>query len=97
MSYNQAQEGPETTYITPFLTRLNPPSDTTGMNTAGSINSATSQLAFQVGVAVAAKSLEAAKTQGDAAVSLLQQAAQMQQELIATQTAPSGRRVDVTA
>ncbi|MCG8510701.1 MAG: putative motility protein [Rhodospirillales bacterium] len=59
--------------------------DTNGMSGISSIGADASlsqaQVKQQVGVAVARKALDAAQAQGDAAVSLLQQAADLQGEL----------------
>lgn len=52
------------------------------------------QLAQQVSVAVAKKSLDAAKAQGQAAISLLQAAVEVQQKTLPTEPG-KGARVDV--
>jgi hypothetical protein len=58
---------------------------------------AQAQLAQQVSVKVAKKSLDAAKAQGDAALSLLQAAATMQKQALGTLEPHKGQAVDVTA
>ena len=58
---------------------------------------AQAQLAQQVSVKVAAKTLDAAKAQGDAAVSLLQAAAQVQEQALSSLEPHKGQTLDVTA
>ena len=52
-------------------------------------------VASQVGVAVVGKALDAAKAQGEAAVSLLQEAAQLQQQLGSSGDPHRGQLLDV--
>ncbi len=58
---------------------------------------AQAQLAQQVGIKVAAKALDAAKAQGDAAISLLQAAAESQQQALGNLEPYKGQALDVTA
>jgi Putative motility protein len=55
------------------------------------------QLAQRVSVKVAAKTLDAAKAQGDAAVSLLEAAAQVQEQALGNLEPHKGQTLDVTA
>jgi putative motility protein YjfB-like len=57
---------------------------------------AQAQLAQQVSVKIAAKTLDAAKAQGEAAVSLLQAAAQLQDQALAGLEPGKGQALDVT-
>jgi len=57
---------------------------------------AQAQLAQQVSVKIAAKTLDAAKAQGEAAVSLLQAAAQLQDQTLAGLEPHKGQTLDVT-
>lgn len=64
-----------------------------------SINAATSvsnaQLGYEVGIAVAKKTLDAAKQQGAAAVSLLESAAELQKTVGAQAVSGVGGSIDV--
>ncbi len=74
--------------------------DTTGMSSISSAASsglAQAQLAQQVGVKIAAKTLDAAKAQGDAAISLLQAAAAIQDQSLSGLEPHKGQTLDVTA
>ncbi len=64
--------------------------------TAGITASTQSQLANAVSTAVMKQSLDAAKSQGQAVVSMLQDAAQMQQAITSTDPG-KGQIIDVTA
>lgn len=64
------------------------------MSSTGAISGGSSQLAWQVDLAVAKKTLNTAKAQGAAVVSLLRAAADLQQKM--TPAAQPGR-VDVSA
>lgn len=55
------------------------------------------QLAQQVGVKVAGKTLDAAKAQGDAAISLIQAAADTQQQALGALEPHKGQALDLTA
>lgn len=55
------------------------------------------QLAQEVSVKVARKTLDAAKAQGDAAISLLQAAAQTQQQALGKLEPHKGQMIDVKA
>lgn len=58
---------------------------------------AQAQLAQQVSVKVARKSLDAAKAQGDAAISLLQAAASMQKQALGALEPHKGQALDLSA
>lgn len=60
-------------------------------------NASQAQLAQEVGVRVVAKTLEAAKAQGDAAISLLQAAADIQKQTVAGLEPHKGQAIDVSA
>ncbi len=64
---------------------------------ADASNLAQVQLAQQVSIKVAEKTLDAAKAQGDAAVSLLQAAVDMQKQTIAPLEPHKGQALDITA
>jgi len=64
---------------------------------ADASNLAQTQLAQQVSIKVAEKTLDAAKAQGDAAVSLLQAAVDMQKQTIAPLEPHKGQALDITA
>ncbi len=55
------------------------------------------QLAQEVSIKVARKTLDAAKAQGDAAITLLQAAAQTQQQALANLEPHKGQAIDVSA
>ncbi len=66
------------------------------------ISSATSgleqaQLAHQVAVKVAGKAMDAARAQGDAAISLLEAAAEVQEQALSGLEPGKGQVLDVTA
>ncbi len=65
------------------------------MTAVSSAIGAGSQLGSQISMAVAGKTLDAAKAQGQAAVSLLEDAAQMQQQLNSSGNPHVGRLLDV--
>ena len=75
--------------------------DRTGMSsippTTASAGLAQAQLAQQVGVKIVAKTLDAAKAQGDAVVSLLQAAAAIQEQALTNLEPHKGQTLDVTA
>lgn len=73
--------------------------DKTGMTVAGASALAQAQVAQQVNTAVARKSLDAAKLQGQAAVSLLQQAASLQKQMVQNVSLEPGKgtQLDVFA
>ncbi len=58
---------------------------------------AQTQLAQQVSVKMVGKTLDAAKAQGEAAVSLLQAAAQVQDQALTSLEPHKGQALDVTA
>ncbi len=60
-----------------------------------SINPSSASLSAQVSLAVAQKTQDVAKAQGEAAVAMLQQAAQLQQQLSASSDPHRGHRLDV--
>lgn len=55
------------------------------------------QLAQEVSMKVASKTLDAARAQGDAAISLLQAAADVQKQSVASLEPHKGQSLDVTA
>ena len=57
---------------------------------------AQAQLAQQVGIKIAAKTLDAARAQGDAAISLLQAAASIQDQSLGNLEPHKGQALDVT-
>jgi hypothetical protein len=63
------------------------------MTVGGAVALSQARLANQVGMAVARKSLDAAKLQGQAAVSLLQQAATMQKQMVQQASLEPGKGV----
>lgn len=72
--------------------------DELGMNVASASYMQQAQVMSQVQTSVAAKTLDAAKQQGDAAVSLLEDAAQLQQQMQpANGGAHVGQMIDVVA
>jgi hypothetical protein len=54
-------------------------------------------LAYRVGIRVAAKALDAAKAQGESAISLLRAAADLQQEIALPREPGRGEHLDVLA
>lgn len=74
--------------------------DRTGMSSIppnASTGLAQAQLAQQVSVKIVAKTLDAAKAQGDAAISLLQAAAAIQDQALTNLEPHKGQTLDVTA
>ncbi len=74
--------------------------DRTGMSSISSAATsgfAQAQLAQQVGIKIAAKTLDAAKAQGDAAISLLEAAASIQDQSLGSLEPHKGQALDVTA
>jgi len=67
------------------------------ITTAAASSLAQAQLAQQVGIKVAVKSLDASRAQGDAAISLLQAAADFQQQALGNLEPHKGQALDVTA
>lgn len=65
------------------------------MTVAGASALSQAQVANQVGMAVARKSLDAAKLQGQAAISLLQQAADMQKQMVQNVSLEPGKGVNL--
>ncbi len=61
------------------------------------INPTNATLSSQVSLSVAKKTLDTAKSQGEAVVSLLQDAAQLQRQIAVDTQSPKGRVLDVTA
>ena len=66
-------------------------------STTAATGMAQAQLAQEVGMRVAVKTLDAAKAQGDAAISLLQAAASLQDQAFANLEPHKGQHIDVTA
>jgi hypothetical protein len=64
---------------------------------AASSGLAQAQLAQQVGIKIAAKTLDAARAQGDAAISLLQAAASIQEQSLGSIESHLGQSLDVRA
>ncbi len=65
------------------------------MSAISSANLAGSQLGAEVSLAVAVKAQDAAKAQGDAAISLLQDAARLQQQITVSQDPHRGKLLDI--
>jgi hypothetical protein len=62
-----------------------------------SIGSASAGLSYEIGVRIAAKALDVMEMQGEAAVSLIQAAADLQEQVNPSSDPGLGRRIDVTA
>lgn len=73
--------------------------DSEDVNGIAASSLGSSMVANQVNIAVARKALDAQKAQGAAAVSMLQQAAQLQKQMVANVSVEPGKGtlIDVTA
>ena len=67
------------------------------ISSAATSGLAQAQLAQEVGIKIVAKTLDAAKAQGDAAISLLQAAASLQSQSLGSLEPHKGQALDVTA
>ncbi len=67
------------------------------ISASGASSLSQAQLAQEVGMRVAAKTLDAARAQGDAAISLLQAAAEIQQQTVPSADPHMGTQLDVKA
>jgi putative motility protein YjfB-like len=68
-----------------------------GIPPTASSDLAQAQLAQEVGIRIAAKTLDAARAQGDAAISLLQAAASFQEQSLGSIEPHMGQSLDVRA